>query len=115
MKKPCSEVERQDAILLQFQLIKKRYRMGWNGIGCGYWCRHRDEIYLIRIFQAGVFCWSDWEKQKVNPKDRNEDKNNLCRLHHHVDVRVVPIEVVLKVQFCPRVASINNSGQNDKT
>ena len=44
----------------------------------------------------------------MNPKDRNEDKNNLCRLHHHVDVRVVPIEVVLKVQFCPRIASIDN-------
>ena len=86
-----------------------------NGIGCEHWCRHRDKIYLIRIFQAGVFCRSDWEKQKVNPKDRNEDKNNLCRLHHHVDVRVVPIEVVLKVQFCPRVASIDNIGQNDKT
>ena len=57
------------------------------------------KINLIGVDQAGVLDGPHWEKEKVNSKDGDEDKDSLRRLHHHV--RVVPVEVVLKMQFWP--------------
>ena len=56
-------------------------------------------VYLIGVNQTGILGRSHWEEEEVNAKDGDEDDHRLGRLHHHV--RVVAIEVVLKMQFGP--------------
>ena len=56
-----------------------------------------SKVDLIWVDQVGVLVGAHWEEEEVNAKDGDEDDDGLRRLHHQV--RVVPVEVVLKMQF----------------
>ena len=56
-----------------------------------------SKVDLIWIDQVGVLVGAHGEEEEVDAKDGDEDDDGLRRLHHQV--RVVPVEVVLKMQF----------------
>ena len=53
--------------------------------------------YLIHILKCGASLRPHWQQQEVDSKDWDEDQDSSCTLYWNV--RIIPVEVVLELEF----------------